>query len=104
MIAAYVTPTSALLLLVVLLVFFVLTRLSRGDMEAAGAERGRGIRRWLRRFRLTRPTRRQVHIAWVIVCVLVSFALTRGIAVPVFLLVFFALWLAGFGVLHRLYR
>jgi hypothetical protein len=104
MVAAYYTPTSALLLLAALLVFFILTRLSRGNAEAAGVERGRGIRRRLRVFRLAWPTRRQVHVAWVIVCALVSFALTRGIAVPVFVLVFLALWLAGFGVLHRVYR
>lgn len=105
MVAAYVTPTSALLLLAALVAFFILTRLSRGDAhEAAGVAGGRRLRSRLRGWRLRRPTRRQVHVAWLVFSVLVAFALTRGIAVPVFLLVFIVLWLAGFGALLRLYR
>jgi hypothetical protein len=104
MVAAYVTPAHALLLLAVLLVFFVLTRLSRGDAHAAGAARGRRLRSRVRGWRLGKPTRRQVHVAWLVFSALVAFALTRGIAVPVFLLVFFGLWMAGFGVLRRMDR
>jgi hypothetical protein len=104
MVAAYFTPTTALLLLVVLVVFVVLTVLSRGGGEAAGAAGGRRLRRGIRGFRFGKPTRRQVHVGWVVVSAAVAFAFTRGIAVPVFLLVFFALWLAGFGVLVRFYR
>ena len=35
---------------------------------------------------------------------LVAFAFTRAVALPLFLIVFFALWLCGYGVLARLYR
>jgi hypothetical protein len=105
MVAGYVTPVHALLLLAVLVAFFILTKLSRGDAHAAGgAARGRRVRSRMRGWRLTKPTRRQVHVAWLVFSALVAFALTRGIAVPLFLLIFFALWMAGFGVLLRLYR
>ena len=104
MVAGYVTPVHALLLLAVLVAFFVLTKLSRGDAHAGGAARGRRLRSRLRGWRLSKPTRRQVHVAWLVFSALVAFAFTRGIAVPVFLLIFFALWMAGFGVLLRLYR
>ena len=39
-----------------------------------------------------------------LVSALVSFAVTRAVALPLFLLVFFALWLGGYGLLARLYR
>jgi hypothetical protein len=104
MLAAYVTPAHALLLLAVLVAFFVLARLSRGDAHEAGAARGRRFRSRLRGWRLRKPTPRQLHVAWVVASALVALVFTRGVAMPVFVLVFFALWLLGFGVLHRLYR
>jgi hypothetical protein len=104
MLAAYVTPAHALLLLALLVAFVVLARLSRGDAEEAGAAGGRRLRNRLRGWRLRKPTPRQLHIAWVVVSALVALLFTRGVAMPVFALIFFALWLVGFGVLHRLYR
>lgn len=104
MVATVFTPVTALAFLAVLVVFVVLTWLSRGDREAAAARGGRRLRGRLSGLRLGKPTRRQVHAGWVVVSALLAFALTRGIAVPVFVLVFFALWLVGFGVLARLYR
>jgi hypothetical protein len=104
MLAAYVTPAHALLLLAVIVAFFVLARLSRGDAHEVGAAGGRRLRSRLRGWRLRRPTPRHLHVAWVVVSALVALVFTRGVAVPVFVLVFFALWLVGFGVLHRLYR
>jgi hypothetical protein len=105
--AGLVTPTHALLLLAALAAFVVLGRLTRGDAQEAAAAQGRRVRRGLRgrrSFRLRWPTRREANIGWLIVSVLVAFAVTRGIAIPLFLLFFVVLWLAGFGVLARLYR
>ncbi len=102
--AGFVTPTHALLLFIALAVVFGWTRLTRGDEHATAAARGRRLRdrRW--RWRLTRPTRRQAHLVWLIASALVAFALTRAVALPLFLLVFFALWACGYWVLVRLYR
>ena len=102
--AGYMTPTHLLLLLAAVAAFFVLGRLTRGDAREAAAAHGRRARRGLRGFRLRKPTRREVHVGWLIASVLLAFALTRGIALPVFLVVFLALWLSGFGVLARFYR
>jgi hypothetical protein len=102
--AGFVTPTHALLLLAAIAAFFVLGRLTRGDAQETAAAHGRRARRGLRGFRLRKPTRREVHVGWLIASALVAFAFTRGIALPVFLLVFLALWLSGFGVLARFYR
>ncbi|NLE22576.1 MAG: hypothetical protein GX624_07345 [Actinobacteria bacterium] len=104
MVAAYYTPASALLLLAALVAFMVLTGLSRGRGEEAAAAGGRRLKSAFRGFRLRKPTRRQVHTAWVVGSAAVAFALTRGIAVPVFVLIFFALWLTGFGAIQRYYR
>jgi hypothetical protein len=104
MLAASVTPAHALLLLAVLVAFVVLARLSKGDAHAAGAAGGRRLRSRLRGWRLRKPTPRQLHVAWVVVSALVALVFTRGVAMPVFVLVFFSVWLAGFGLLHRLYR
>jgi len=102
--AGFVTPTHALLLLLVVAVVFGWTRLTRGHTHATAAARGRRSRdrRW--RWRLTRPTRRQAHLVWLMTSALVAFALTRAVALPLFLLVFFALWACGYWVLVRLYR
>jgi hypothetical protein len=105
--AGFVTPTHALLLLAALVAFFVLGRLRRGDAQEAAAAHGRRARRGLRGLldvRLRKPTRREAHVGWLIASAVVAFAFTRGIAVPVFLLVFVVLWLSGFGVLGRIYR
>jgi len=104
--AGLVTPTHALLLLAALAAFFVLGRLTRGDAREAAAAQGRRVRRGLRgrRFRLRWPTRREANVGWLVASAVVAFAVTRGIAIPLFLLFFLVLWLAGFGVLSRLYR
>jgi len=102
--AGFVTPTHALVLLAVVAAFFVLGRLTRGDAQEAAAAHGRRARRGLRGLRLRWPTRGEAHVGWLIASALVAFAVTRGIAVPVFLFLFVVLWLAGFGVLARIYR
>jgi hypothetical protein len=102
--AGFVTPTTVLLLAAALAVVFVLFRLGRDGTGPAGAAGGRRLRRGLRGWRLTKPTRRQAHVGWLVVSALVAFALTRAIALPLFLLVFFALWLCGYWVLVRIYR
>jgi hypothetical protein len=50
------------------------------------------------------PTRRTVHILWLIVAAVVALVFTRGTLPIVFLGVFFVVWLVGFGVLTRAYR
>lgn len=102
--AGFVTPTSALLVLVVLAVAVGLGRLARGDAQERAAGVGRRVRSGWRGRRFTRPTRRQVHLTWLAASALVAFALTRAVALPLFLIVFFALWLSGYLVLARLYR
>lgn len=102
--AGFLTPLHVLLLLAVIAAFFVLGRLTRDDVEEAGAERGRRLRQLLRRPRLRKPTRREVHVGWLVFSLLVAFLCTRAVAVPLFLLVFFAVWIGGYGVLSRLYR
>ena len=73
--------------------------------------RARPLRRWrgtedrrFRRLRLRKPTRREAHIGWLVICVVLAFVLTRAVAMPLFLLVFVAVWACGYGVLARLYR
>jgi len=103
----FVTTTHLLFLLAAVAVFFVLKKLPRG-----GAARDRGPVRTtprrtlvrMRSLRLRKPTRAQAHVVLLLVSALVSFAITRAVALPLFLLVFFALWLCGCGVLARLYR
>lgn len=102
--AGFVTPTHALLLLAAVAAFIVLGRLTRGDARETAAAHGRRARLGLRGFRFRKPTRREVYVGWLIASALVAFAFTRGVAVPVFLFVFLALWLGGFGVLARFYR
>jgi hypothetical protein len=102
--AGFVTPTHALLLFVVLAVVFLWARSGRGDAHATAVARGRRLRDRSRHWRLTRPTRRQAHLGWLITSALVAFALTRAVALPLFLIVFFALWACGYWVLVRLYR
>lgn len=105
--AGFVTPTYALLLLAALAAFVVLGRLTRGENEEAAAAQGRRLRRGLsglRGWRLRWPTRKEAHVGWLVASALVAFALTRAVALPLFVLVFLVLWIAGFGVLARLYR
>jgi hypothetical protein len=102
--AGLATPTHALLLLAAVAAFLLLGRLTRGDAEAAAAAQGRRARRRARGFHLRWPTRGEAHVVWLVVCALVAFVFTRGVAMPLFVLVFFVLWLAGYGVLARVYR
>ncbi len=54
--------------------------------------------------RLRKPTRRGAHIIWLIVSAGVALWFTRGVAIPLFLALFFVVWLCGYSVLVRLYR
>jgi hypothetical protein len=103
MLPGLVTPTHLLLILIALAIFFGLRWLSTRATRASRPAQGRGIGR-LRSLRLTTPTRGQAHVAWIVASAVVAFALTRAVALPLFLIVFFALWLCGYGVLARLYR
>ena len=105
----FLTPTHLLFLLAAVAVFFVLKKLPRGDRwsshdwsPACSAPRRAFAR--IRRSRLRKPTRAQAHVVLLLVSALVSFAVTRAVALPLFLLVFFALWICGYGVLARTYR
>jgi hypothetical protein len=102
--AGFITPTHVLLLLAAIGVFVVLGRFSRGGGRAPGPVRGRWTWRDARRWRPRKPTRSQAHAVWLVVSALVALVFTHGVALPLFLLVFFVVWLAGFGVLARLYR
>jgi len=100
----FVTPTQVLLLLGVAAVVIVLGKLARRDPQGAAVARGRRVRSGLRGWRLTKPTRRQAHVGWLVASALVAFALTRAVALPLFLLVFLAVWLCGYWALAKLYR
>lgn len=95
MVEGFLTPTHLLLILAVLALFFGARRLRSGRVP---------VRRWRGRPRLGRPTRRQAHVVWLVISLAIAFALTHGVAIPLFLAVFFVLWLAGFAVLVRHYR
>ncbi len=101
MLPGLLTPTHVLILLVIVGITFGLRRLTtpraRTPRRKQGTFSPRGIRlRW--------PTRREAHIGWLLFCVIVAFALTRAVAMPLFLLVFLAVWACGYTVLSRLYR
>ncbi len=110
----FVTPTHLLFLLAAVAVFVVLSKLPRGGSRRGGPSSPRdwdparkAPRRVLARvmrLRLRKPAKAQAHVGLLIFSALVSFAVTRAVALPLFLLVFFALWLCGYGVLARLYR
>jgi hypothetical protein len=102
--AGFVTPTHVLLLLAAIGAFVVLGRLSRTGPRAGASPRGRRAWTSARRWRLRKPTRTEAHVGWLVVSALVALAFTHALALPLFLLIFFALWLAGFGLLSRLYR
>lgn len=100
--AGFVTPTHMLLLLVVLAVVLGVRRLGREGRHEKATAPGRrppGGRR-----RLSKPTPQQAHVVWLIASALVAFALTRAVALPLFLLAFLAVWACGFWLLVRLYR
>jgi hypothetical protein len=101
MLPGLLTPTHVLFLLVIVGVTFGLRRLTT---PRAGSPRRRLRVRGPRRPRLRKPTRREVHIGWLLFSVVLAFALTRAVAMPLFLLVFLAVWAVGYGVLARLYR
>ncbi len=103
MLPGLVTPMQLLFILASLAVFFGLRRLSMRGTRSTSAARGPGLDR-IRSLRLRKPTRAQSHVGWLFVSALVAFAFTRAVALPLFLIVFFALWLCGYGVLARLYR
>jgi hypothetical protein len=102
--AGFVTPTHILFLIAVLAVVLGVGRLTRGGVHATAAAKGRRLRGAWRGWRFTKPTRRQAHVAWLVASALVAFALTRAVALPLFLLVFFAVWVCGYWVLVRRYR
>ena len=101
--AGFVTPTQILLLVAILAVVVSLGRLARADARSA-AEKGRGLRGALRGLRIARPTPRQLHITWLVASALLAFVLTRAVALPLFLLVFFAVWVCVYWVLVRRFR
>ena len=103
MLSGFVTPTHLLFMLAALAVFFGLRRLSGGHVRPERSAQRPGVRHF-KNLRLMKPTRAQAHVAWLIISALIAFAFTRAAALPLFLVVFFALWLCGYGVLARLYR
>jgi hypothetical protein len=105
MLPGLLTPTHVLFLLAVVAVVYGIHRAStprtgavRRLPEAQRAMRGAS------RFRLRWPMRREAHIGWLVASIVVAFALTRAVAMPLFLLVFLGVWACGFGVLARFYR
>jgi hypothetical protein len=103
MLPGLLTPTHVLIIVAILAVTFGLRRVTTPGARSSRPARAPGLR-LLRSLRLRRPTRGQAHVAWLLVSALVAFAFTRSVALPLFLLVFLALWICGYGVLSRLYR
>jgi hypothetical protein len=101
MLPGLLTPTHVLFLLVIVAVTFGLKRLTSPRTETPRRSSRTGS---LRRPRLRRPTRREAHIGWLLVSVILAFVVTRAVAMPLFLLVFLAVWACGYGVLAKLYR
>ena len=101
MLPGLLTPTHVLFLLVIVAVTFGLRRLTSPRAETPRRPLRVGS---LRRPRLRRPTRREAHIGWLLFSVILAFVVTRAVAMPLFLLVFLAVWACGYGVLARLYR
>ena len=54
--------------------------------------------------RLRKPTRRTVHTVWLVVSAVIALVVTHGVALPLFIALFFVVWLLGYGVLARFYR
>ena len=103
MLPGLLTPTHVLFLAVIVGLTFGLRRLTTPRARTSRVAR-RPATGSLWRLRLRKPTRREAHIGWLLVCVVLAFALTRAVAMPLFLLVFVAVWACGYGVLARLYR
>ena len=103
MLPGLLTPTHVLFLIVIVAVTFGLRWLTTPRARTSRAARAPGTRTF-RRLRLRKPTRREAHIGWLLICGVLAFVLTRAGAMPVFLLVFLAVWACGYGVLARLYR
>jgi hypothetical protein len=55
-------------------------------------------------FGLRKPSRRQAHIAWLIVAAALALFVTRGAVPAVFLAAFFVLWLIGYWILVSVRR
>jgi len=53
--------------------------------------------------RLRKPTRRTAHILWLVASAVIALLVTHGVALPLFIGLFFVVWLLGYGVLARLY-
>jgi hypothetical protein len=53
--------------------------------------------------RLRKPTRRQAHILWLVASAVIALLVTHGVALPLFIGLFFVVWLFGYGVLSRLF-
>jgi hypothetical protein len=103
MLPGLLTPTHVLFLAVAAAIAFGLRRRTTPLVRATRAVR-RPVTGAVRRLRLRMPTRREAHIGWLLICVVTAFALTRTVALSLFLLVFLAVWACGYGVLVRLYR
>jgi hypothetical protein len=106
MLPGLLTPTHVLFLIIIVAITFGLHRITtprtRRARPAPATREPRTAA--LRRLRLRKPTRREAHIGWLVICVVLAFVLTRAVAMPLFLLVFVAVWACGYGVLARLYR
>jgi hypothetical protein len=51
--------------------------------------------------KLRKPTRRTVHIAWLIISAVVAIVAVRGATPPVTIFVFFVVWLLGYWIIVR---
>ena len=103
MLPGLLTPTHVLFLAVIVAVTFGLRRITTPRARTSRVAREPRAAT-VRRLRLRKPTRREAHIGWLVICVVLAFVLTRAVAMPLFLLVFVAVWACGYGVLARLFR
>ncbi len=54
--------------------------------------------------RSRKPKRRTVYIWWIFVSALLTLAFAHGVPLPVFLAVYFVVWLIGVGLLALYYE
>ena len=55
-------------------------------------------------FHLRKPSRRTVHLAWLLIAALLAALISHGAFLVLFLGLFFVIWVVGYGVLVRYYR
>jgi len=103
MLPGLLTPTHVLFLAVVVALTFGLRRITTPRTRTSRVAREPRAATF-RCLRLRKPTRREAHIGWLVICVVLAFVFTRAVAMPLFLLVFVVVWACGYGVLARLFR